>query len=442
MATAVRHQEISDQFIEHAEDEFRKGDLLQASEKIWGALAHCVKAIARRRGWRNESHQDIRRNAYELIDLTDAPRQNALLFKAIELLHVNFYEDTYADRPQEVERGIEDARELIGAMKIAETRLPDELSRVFQVEIEAALTLSSGGPTLTSVLGLEPFEIDEVVDRALAEDLASGDPTTDALIPCGRTGRAVVVPKGEGILAGGAAAVAAWKRLDPEIQILSILPDGLKLHPHDPSSGVEGDVIAEIEGGTAAILKGERTAINLLQHMSGIATETARLVEAAAGFPARIVDTRKTLPGLRALQKYAVRVGGGGNHRRNLGDGVLIKDNHLAALGRDGLGISDAVRLTRARAPHTLKIEVEVETVEQVEEALAAGADVLLLDNMAIPQMAEAVALAAGRAVTEASGNITLDNARQVAATGVDLISVGRLTHSPRALDISLDLVW
>ena len=287
--------------------------------------------------------------------------------------------------------------------------------------------------------GLEPFEIDDAVDRALAEDLGSGDPTTDTLIPPGRTGRALVVAKGEGILAGGDVAVAVWRRLDPSTRIVSILPDGSSLRPSDTESGREGDVIAEIVGDTAAILKAERTAINFLQHLSGVATETNRFVRAVEGLPARIVDTRKTVPGLRALQKYAVRVGGGSNHRRNLGDGVLIKDNHIEALRGEGAGLAEAVR--RARARHTLRVEIEVETLDQATEALEAGADILLLDNMTVTEMAEAVALVDGRALTEASGNIDIDNVRAVATTGVDIISIGRITHSARALDISLDLV-
>lgn len=288
------------------------------------------------------------------------------------------------------------------------------------------------------VPGLEPFEIEEAVDRALAEDLSAGDPTTDSLVPPGRAGRASVVAKGEGILAGGAVAGAVWRRLDASIRVLSILPDGSKVRPSDPESGREGDVIAEIEGDTAAILKGERTAINFLQHLSGVATEANRFVRAVEGLPARIVDTRKTVPGLRALQKYAVRVGGGSNHRINLGDGVLIKDNHIEALRAEGAGLGEAVR--RARVRHTLRVEVEVETLDQVSEALEAGADILLLDNMTVAEMTEAVALVDGRALTEASGNIGIENVRAVAATGVDIISIGRITHSASALDISLDL--
>ena len=287
--------------------------------------------------------------------------------------------------------------------------------------------------------GLEPFEIDYAVDRALTEDLGSGDPTTDSLIAPGRTSRARVVAKGEGILAGGEVAVAVWRRLDPGIRIVSILPDGSQVRPSDPASRCEGDVIAEIVGDTAAILKGERTAINFLQHLSGVATETNRFVRSVEGLPARIVDTRKTIPGLRTLQKYAVRVGGGRNHRINLGDGVLIKDNHIEALRDEGAGLAEAAR--RARTRHTLRVEIEVETIEQVSQALEAGADILLLDNMSAAEMAEAVALVDSRALTEASGNISLENVREVAATGVDIISVGRITHSARALDISLDLV-
>ncbi len=289
------------------------------------------------------------------------------------------------------------------------------------------------------VPGLKPFEVEEAVDRALAEDLSAGDPTTDTLVPPGRTGRAMVVAKGEGIVAGGGVAVAVWQRLDPAMRVVSILPDCSRVRPSDPASGREGDVIAEIEGDTAAILKGERTAINFLQHLSGVATETNRFVRAVEGLSARIVDTRKTVPGLRTLQKYAVRVGGGGNHRINLGDGVLIKDNHIEALRAEGAGLAEAVR--RARVRHTLRVEVEVETMAQVAEALEAGADILLLDNMTVAEMAEAVALVGGRALTEASGNIDIDNVRAVAATGVDIISIGRITHSARALDISLDLV-
>ena len=270
-----------------------------------------------------------------------------------------------------------------------------------------------------------------VIDRALDEDLASRDHTT-RLIPHDRTGRAVLVAKEQGVLAGLSVAAAAFSRLDPAVETSPLLHDGSPLHP--------GDVIAAVQGPVGGILSAERIALNFLQRMSGIATETAKYVKAVEGLNARIIDTRKTVPGLRYLDKYAVRAGGGHNHRLNLADGVLIKDNHIASARLDELTLADLVKRARETAPHTLKIEVEVETVEQAEEALNAGADIVLLDNMSPEEMRRAVALAKGRALTEASGGITLQNVREIAETGVDLISVGALTHSPKALDISLDL--
>ena len=284
---------------------------------------------------------------------------------------------------------------------------------------------------------LAGFEIDEIVSRALAEDLGAGDPTTDALVPKGLQGRAVVVAGAAGVLAGIEVARAVWRHIDPELGFRPLLTDGSTLNG---AAGSESDVIAELEGAVSSILLGERTALNFLQHMSGVATLTSRYVTAVAGFDATILDTRKTVPGLRALDKYAVHAGGGKNHRRNLGDGVLIKDNHIAAMGGAGLSLGEIVEKARAAAGHTLKIEVEVEDLEQVRQALDAGADILLLDNMSVEQMVDAARLARGRALTEASGGITLRNVGAVAATGVDLISVGALTHSAGALDISLDL--
>ena len=287
-------------------------------------------------------------------------------------------------------------------------------------------------------MDLSTFEIDEIVGRALTEDLGAGDPTTDALIPRGLEDRAAVVAGAEGVLAGIEVARAVWRHVDPALRFRPLLTDGSVLNQgaNDP----EREVIAELEGTVSSMLLGERTALNFLQHMSGIATETSRYVMAVAGFGAKILDTRKTVPGLRALDKYAVHVGGGKNHRRNLGDGILIKDNHIAAMRGAGLSLGEIVEKARAAASHTLKIEVEVEDLEQVRQALDAGADILLLDNMPIEQMAVAAQLARGRALTEASGGITLRNVGEVAATGVDLISVGALTHSAGALDISLDL--
>ena len=274
-------------------------------------------------------------------------------------------------------------------------------------------------------------DILEIVDRALDEDLASQDHTT-RLIPHDLIGRATLVAKEQGILAGLSVAGAVFSRLDPSVETSPLLHDSSPLNP--------GDIIATVQGPVGGILSAERTALNFLQRMSGIATETAKYVKAVEGLHARIIDTRKTAPGLRYLDKYAVRAGGGHNHRLNLADGVLIKDNHIASARLDELSLGDLVKRARETAPHTLKIEVEVETVEQAEDALNAGADIILLDNMSPEEMRRAVTLAKNRALTEASGGVTLENVRAIAETGVDLISVGALTHSPKALDISLDL--
>ena len=284
-----------------------------------------------------------------------------------------------------------------------------------------------------------PFDIDQVVERALTEDLSSGDPTTDGLIPPELQGRALVIAKAHGVLAGSALAEAVWNRVDSDLVVTFLLPDGSALHASDPGRGIEGDVIAQIDGPMAAILKGERTALNFMQRLSGIATETRRYVDAVKAYPAVILDTRKTVPGLRNLDKYAVTAGGGKNHRRNLGDGILMKDNHIAAAASYGLTLGQAIERLRKTAPHAMKIEVEVEDLAQVDEALAADAEILLLDNMTGEMMAESVKRAKGKALTEASGNIVLENVAEVAATGVDMISVGALTHSVNALDLSLD---
>ena len=285
------------------------------------------------------------------------------------------------------------------------------------------------------------FQIDEIILRSIDEDLNTGDATTDALIPTDISTEASIVSKDEGILAGGNMAIEVFHHLDPAIKVNFLLDDGTRLQHHDPENQTPNSIIAKIEGNVGNILRGERIAINLLQHLSGIATQTNTFVQAIEHLPAKIVDTRKTLPGLRMLQKYAVRVGGGINHRINLADGILIKDNHIKILAREKLDLESIVNKARQHAPHPLKIEVEVESISQVKDAIKAGADILLLDNMSIKDMTEAVTIIDGKAMTEASGNIDISNVKNVAETGVDLISIGRLTHSSSALDISLDLI-
>ena len=276
-------------------------------------------------------------------------------------------------------------------------------------------------------------DIRDLIDRTLAEDLSIGDPTTDILVPPDLESTAVLLAKEEGILAGLDVGLEAFRRFDDRVSITALLEDGAPIRP--------GDHLGTIQGRVASLLKAERTAVNFMQHMSGIATQTQRYVKAVEGHPVRIVDTRKTTPGLRFLEKYAVRMGGGQNHRQNLGDGILIKDNHIDALRRDGMSLGDVVKKAIREASHTIRVEVEVETLEQLDEALDAGAGIILLDNMDVEQMTIAVRIAKGKAFTEASGGITLETVRAVAATGVDIISVGALTHSVLALDISMDML-
>ena len=274
--------------------------------------------------------------------------------------------------------------------------------------------------------------IRDIVERALVEDLGHGDITTDALIPTDARGQASVVVKADGVVAGLEVALEVFRQVDASTRSRIHVPDGSPVSP--------GDVVADVDGSVAGILKAERVALNFLQRLSGIATATAAYVNAVRGTKARIIDTRKTVPGLRQLEKYAVRVGGGHNHRYNLADGILIKDNHIAALRARELGLEEILDLVRQRSPHTLRVEIEVETVEEAIQAVEAGADVVLLDNMSPDEMRRVVSISDGRALLEASGGVTLDTVRAVAETGVDLISVGALTHSVRALDISLDM--
>jgi nicotinate-nucleotide pyrophosphorylase (carboxylating) len=278
----------------------------------------------------------------------------------------------------------------------------------------------------------DPDLVRRLVRDALIEDGAFNDVTTLSTVPPGQRGRGVFLAKDSGVLAGLPLVEAAFAELDPSIRLNPLLADGAKLE--------RGVHIARVEGPLAGILSAERIALNFLQRLSGTATLTRRLVDAVAGLPVRIVDTRKTTPGLRALERYAVQVGGGHNHRFNLSDGVLIKDNHLAAGRSRGLTLAQTVAAARAGVPHTHRIEVEVTSYEEAQEAVAARADVILLDNMDPPEMARCVQMIAGRALTEASGGVRLANVRAIAESGVDIISSGALTHSAPALDISLDV--
>ena len=276
-------------------------------------------------------------------------------------------------------------------------------------------------------------QIDQLIDRALAEDLGWGDITTEALITDDTQGKATIIAKSKGIIAGTEVASQVFLRVDAELKVNINSSDGDYVN--------SGDVIIKLEGNVASILKAERVALNFLQHLSGIASETARYVEAVKGLHAQITDTRKTIPGLRTLEKHAVHAGGGNNHRMHLGDGILIKDNHLAILQSQGLNIKEILAEARQKAPSKLQIEVEVKTPQEAVEAAEAGADIIMLDNMNIDDMRQAVKLIKGRAKIEASGGITLDNVRAVAETRVDIISIGALTHSAKALDISLELI-
>jgi nicotinate-nucleotide pyrophosphorylase (carboxylating) len=268
----------------------------------------------------------------------------------------------------------------------------------------------------------------EIVRRALGEDIGPGDLTTEACIPPGLHAEGTFLAKQAGVLAGLDVVVECFRQAGPDCVLSGLREEG--------GAFVAGDILGHVSGPAGQILTTERVALNFLQRLSGVATLTRRYVEAVAGTGARIVDTRKTTPGLRLLEKAAVRAGGGSNHRFALYDGVLLKDNHLAAVG----SITEAVRRSRERAPHMVRVEVETTDLDQVAEAVAAGADIIMLDNMDCAAMREAVALVAGRALVEASGGVSLDSVAQIAATGVDLISVGRLTHSAPAVDISLEL--
>ncbi|MFC3750556.1 carboxylating nicotinate-nucleotide diphosphorylase [Paenibacillus sp. GCM10012306] len=274
-------------------------------------------------------------------------------------------------------------------------------------------------------------ELVQSIKSWLREDVGSGDITTQTTIPVGHESKGIIHAKESGIICGLPVAELVFEVVDPSLTFTTHVQEGQRLE--------KGAVIAEVEGSTHAILTGERLALNLMQRLSGVATRTSSFVQELEGLPTRLVDTRKTTPGHRMLEKYAVRVGGGANHRFGLYDAVMIKDNHIKGAG----GIRQAVSRARNNIPHTMTIEVETENLEQVEEALAAGADIIMLDNMSTDMMKEAVARIKAKAPhvrTEASGNVSLETVRAMAETGVDVISVGRLTYSFSSLDISLDL--
>jgi len=281
-------------------------------------------------------------------------------------------------------------------------------------------------------LNLPQEQIDNIIDLALAEDISHGDVTTEALIPPDLQGKASILVKARGILAGSEIAKRVFVKVDPSLKVEVLIKDGAEVKP--------GDIVATISGSVASILKAERVALNFLQRLSGIASQTAQFVAKTQGLKVNITDTRKTTPGLRLLEKYAVRVGGGQNHRFHLGDGILIKDNHLAALRALGMSFKDIIAKAKQNAPHGLKVEVEVNTAEEAMDAAEAGADIIMLDNMSPDEMRRVVSLVSGRVKIEASGGITLANVRSIAETCINLISVGALTHSPKALDISLEL--
>lgn len=271
-------------------------------------------------------------------------------------------------------------------------------------------------------------ELRRKIEDWLLEDIGSGDITTMSTIPEDEEGKGIMYAKEAGMIAGLPIAELVFETVDPALSFQAMIKEGEFVE--------KGQAIVEVTGSVQSILSGERLALNLLQRLSGIATRTNEFVKVLEGTHARVVDTRKTTPGLRLVEKYAVRVGGGHNHRYALYDAVMIKDNHIKGAG----SIKQAVETARAAIPHTMKIEVECESIAQVKESLEAGVDIIMLDNMPLEQMREAVALINGRAIVEASGGVTMETIRSIAETGVDVISVGALTHSVRALDISLDL--
>ena len=274
--------------------------------------------------------------------------------------------------------------------------------------------------------------IESLIDLAIEEDYISGDATTDAIIDPQAQGIGTIVSDENGTLAGIEIALKVFSKIDSTLQFQQILSDGSKLN--------NGSEIASIKGNLASILIAERTSLNFLRKLSGVATQTSKFVELVSHTKAKIVDTRKTTPGYRNLEKYAVRMGGGHNHRQNLSDGILIKDNHLKILANQGLTISDVIKKAQQNSSHTIKTEIEVENLDDLISAVESGADIILLDNMSVEMMRRAVELCEGKVITEASGGINLTSVKAIAETGVNLISVGAITHSAPNLDLSLDI--
>lgn len=281
-------------------------------------------------------------------------------------------------------------------------------------------------------LQLTDEQVNKIVDLALAEDTSHGDITSNILIPPELVSKASIVTNGEGVLAGGDIARLVFLKVDPLLEVEVLIPEGSRVKP--------GDTVATISGTVVSILKAERVALNFLSHLSGVASETARYVAEILGSTAVITDTRKTSPSLRLLEKYAVRVGGGQNHRLHLGDGILIKDNHITALRELGISLKDIVAKAKQNASLGAKIEIEVNTIQEALEIAQAGADIIMLDNMSPDEIKQVVELVPEQVKLEASGGIGLDNVRAMAWAGVDFISVGAITHSAKALDFSLEL--
>jgi len=284
---------------------------------------------------------------------------------------------------------------------------------------------------MTDKLALYENQLNTLIDLALEEDIGSGDITSETLIPADLRAKTTLLAKADGVLAGIDLAKLVFIKVDPDLKFKTLLKDGAKLHP--------GDIIGTVTGNARSLLKAERVALNFLQKLSGIASQTAEYVAIIGDLPVEILDTRKTTPGMRLLEKYAVSMGGGRNHRFNLSDGILIKDNHLATLRAHGMTLREIVNKAKSGAPEGIKVEIEVTNLKEVREAVAAAADIIMFDNMSPAKMRAAVKIVPSGIMTEASGNINLKTVRAAAETGVNFISIGALTHSSKALDISLE---